>query len=143
MRRAWVLWLVPVLAQCQSEVQALRYTSFVPLSGQMETGSNAGYHADGLWLPQHGVTGTMLLPLGVFPSAGVPWRVVARFGDARDFGDFTEVRLPSALADRLVALAKSGSVESAEQVDLAQALIAAGVVSGNPTERVIRELLAR
>jgi hypothetical protein len=150
MRPALVLLALPILVQCQSEVQALRYTTFVPLYGRMQTGSNPGHYADGLWLPEQCVICEMQVPPGTLPNPGVPWRIVAKFGEARDLEAATglrlsskELRLPSDLADRLVALARRGPADCDEQVALATALVEAGVVSSHPEWREIQTIEAR
>lgn len=147
MRSTLALLLVPFLAQCQSQVQALRFTESVRIWEGM--GSSPFYGFDGLWLPEHGVICEMQLPKGVLPNAGVPWRIVAKFGKANqlprkhDRSIRAEVHVPSALADRLVALAKRGQEESDEQIALAAALIAAGVVGSDPLERELLVIMAR
>ncbi len=141
MRFDLAMLVVPIFAQCQSEVQALRFT--LPVRIWEGSGSSPFYDVDGLWLPEHGVICEMQLPPGVLPNAGAPWRIVARVGNGYELQGTSPVHIPLALADRLVELARRGLEQPDEQIALAAALIALGAVSSDPIEREIQEVEAR
>jgi hypothetical protein len=139
MRRGCVL-LLPIFAQCQSEVQAYRHSALV-LFGEPVVGSNAGYTADELWLPVEGVRCILLVPPGTVPSADAEWRAHAEFSTAPDLDGAELVRLPRALAERVVAFAKLAARDEREELALADALIEAGVASRTPLDRWLSDML--
>jgi len=141
MRSASLLLLVPILAQCQCEVDALRSEAFVPFAGMLQVWHNPGYTTDVLWFPDYGVECIALRELDSTNQTTGRWLVCAHLATAAPFEPGEAVKVPGALAARIVALASASSRQDQEERDLAKAAFAAGLFRDiSEFERVSRVL---
>jgi len=143
MRTASLLLLVPIFAQCQCEVDALRSEAFVPFAGKMQVWHNPGYTTDVLWFPDYGVKCVALRELDSTNQPTGRWFVGAYSATAAPSEPTEAVKVPGALAARIVGLASASGRQGQEERDLAEAAFAAGLFRDiSEFKRVLRSSLA-
>jgi hypothetical protein len=117
------LAVVLVFGQCQSPVEALRFESFVPVSGRLEVGSNAGYSTDALWFPAQQIECVVLHDRGDEEEPSRPstrWIVRAARQPSINEEHVEPVQVPAALAARIFALVDTASVSDEEAGNIAE-----------------------